>query len=116
MMKSLHNIETLATIWLVLVAVFISATAFIQARAILTPVETITTNDDAFAACVHLSQDYLKIAHRQVESVDVIRTATIPHRGVYFSVVYQADGRAYRCDLARGINGRWFLNSLYTVR
>lgn len=105
--------ETLAAAWLVLVAILVFVMVFVQiGDALPVPIAPIV-EDGAFTACVQMAQERLKITHRHVQGYEVIQTANIPRRGVYFSVTYQADGNSYQCFIARGINKRWFLNSLY---
>jgi hypothetical protein len=69
--------------------------------------------ESAWLACISLAKEQAKLDRIDAyiySMYSVIRLTEKDHYGV---IVYTMDGSSYQCDLARWIDGSWFLKSLY---
>lgn len=107
----MKTIEIQAVIWLILCVIIL---AFILLSNLsLEPIPEIPVYKSAWDACITMGSERLKIPRIQAEGSwpgNVTKLAEKEHYGV---TVYSTDRYIYECDLARRLDGTWFLSSLY---
>ncbi len=102
-------IEIQAAIWLIVSVIILSVILLSNLETIPeTPVQK-----SAWDACITMASAQLKIPriHADVYSPDSV--TKLPEKEHYGVTIYSTDGYIYECDLARRIDGEWFLKSLY---
>jgi hypothetical protein len=72
-----------------------------------------TTKESAWKACVLYVEEQLHVPRHNVQEYTLDRVTKLIEKDHYGVEVLYTDGHIYECDLARRVDGEWFLKSLY---
>jgi hypothetical protein len=76
------------------------------------PITIDEIKESAWLSCKTQSEERLHISHHNVQKFTPDDVVNLEEKNHYGVKIY-ADGHIYQCDLARRIDGEWFLKSLY---
>ena len=69
--------------------------------------------ESAWIACVLYIEERLEVPRQNVQQYTLDRATKLIEKDHYGVEVLYTDGHIYECDLARRVDGEWFLKSLY---
>ena len=77
------------------------------------PVSINSIKESAWTACKIHAENQLQVPHRSTQEYTPDNVTKLIEQNHYEVEVHYSDGHIYQCDLARRIDGEWFLKSLY---
>ena len=69
--------------------------------------------ESAWLACLSLAKEQTKLDRIDAYIYSIYSVIRLTEKDHYGVIVYTMNGGSYQCDLARRIDGNWFLKSLY---